>query len=86
MVDQLQYPGLIQSDHNILADQDSGHPAQTAPGEFRGGLGISVDIFFGETYVVLRKELLGRFTMGSGLSGEQGYFLHKYIPLTACVG
>lgn len=77
MINQLQYAGFIQPDHRVIADKDSWHAAQAAPGEFRVGLGVGVDILFGETYVVLRKELLGRFAVGSGFGSEQYHFLHK---------
>ena len=77
----MQYPGLIQSDDHIVADQKGGHPAQAKPGKLRIGFGVGVDVLFGEAYLVLGKELFRRPAMGSGFSGKHDYFLHKTIPL-----
>lgn len=79
MIHQLQYPGLIQSDYHVIADKKRGNPAQTAPGKFCIGLRVIVNILFHEADILLGKKLFRRPAMGSGLGGEQHYFLHKNI-------
>lgn len=84
VINQLQYAGFIQSDYHIVANNKCGNPAEPAPGEFRMGFRVGVDILFREAYFLLGKKLFRRFAMGSGLGCEHDHFLHYYRLHSNC--
>lgn len=70
----------VQSDHQILANDESRHAPDIAAHHFLPGGGVLVDVFFHVVDPVLRKKLFRGGAVRSGFAGKHGYGFHGSSP------